>query len=212
MKYVYFIKPVGMDGPIKIGSSAVPADRLLDLSVWSPFPLEIIGAAPGNCRDEKFLHTRFADLHSHREWFRSSPGLRRTIERILAGETFRAACVDLVKVGSIRNQKRRVVTPERQVFIDYSAKIRKALSPHWTKAGTWFDPPDVQKIMNAWKGDYARRASVAPSEQQMARLNEFLADPKRHGVFVERPLTRPFNPATVEAYEKQMSASLVTIQ
>lgn len=29
--FVYFIKPVGMDGPIKIGFSKKPADRLLRL-------------------------------------------------------------------------------------------------------------------------------------------------------------------------------------
>lgn len=211
-KYVYFIKPVGMDGPIKIGSSGVPAKRLLDLSVWSPFPLELIGMVPGGCRDENFLHTRFADQHSHREWFRSSPVLRHTIERILAGETFKAACTDLVKAGSIRNQKLRTTTPERQIFINYTAKIRKALYRLWSKAGRWSEPPDVRKIMDAWKGNYADRKPVAPSEQQIARLEEFLIDPKRHGIFIKCDPPKPFTAAHMEAYEKQMAASLGVLQ
>ena len=43
-RYVYFIKPVGMEGPIKIGCSIMPTERLEGLAVWSPFPLEIVAA------------------------------------------------------------------------------------------------------------------------------------------------------------------------
>jgi hypothetical protein len=60
-RYVYFIKPVGMDGPIKIGCSNIPEHRLVSLSMWSPFPLEIIGKTPGNLKDEGFLHRCFSD-------------------------------------------------------------------------------------------------------------------------------------------------------
>lgn len=35
--HVYFIKPIGMDGPIKIGCSDKPARRLITLAAWSPF-------------------------------------------------------------------------------------------------------------------------------------------------------------------------------
>lgn len=94
-KYVYFMRPVGMVGPIKIGRSAKPPERLLKLSVWSPFPLEFIGSFPGWADEETYLHSRFADQHSHREWFHSSDLLLRTIDRILSGETLEAACAGI---------------------------------------------------------------------------------------------------------------------
>ena len=42
MTYVYFIKPIGMDGPIKIGCSVSPDRRRETLEWWCPFPLEIL--------------------------------------------------------------------------------------------------------------------------------------------------------------------------
>jgi len=80
---VYFIKPTGMDGPIKIGCSRIPADRLLALNIWSPFPLEIIGSTPGSWKDERFLHKCFSHLHTHSEWFQCTEVLEAEIAKIL---------------------------------------------------------------------------------------------------------------------------------
>jgi len=74
-RYVYFMRPQGMEGPIKIGCSTKPAARLIGLSTWSPFPLEIIAVAPGTLATEKMLHDLFADERWHHEWFRASPRL-----------------------------------------------------------------------------------------------------------------------------------------
>jgi hypothetical protein len=82
--FVYFIKPVGLDGPIKIGFSNNPEMRLETLTGWSPWPLEIIGRVPGDGTDETFLHECFNAQHSHREWFRSSPSLRLIIDEIVS--------------------------------------------------------------------------------------------------------------------------------
>lgn len=43
---VYFVKPVGMDGPIKIGCTTTPAARIESLTIWSPFPLEVLVTIP----------------------------------------------------------------------------------------------------------------------------------------------------------------------
>lgn len=74
-RYVYFMRPEGMAGPIKIGCSNKPARRLLALGVWSPFPLEVVAVAPGNLATERMLHERFGDDLWHHEWFRASPRL-----------------------------------------------------------------------------------------------------------------------------------------
>ncbi len=110
--HVYFIRPVGMVGPIKIGTTLIPMKRLKELTHWSPFPLEIIGAVVGGHFHETFLHNRFANQHSHSEWFHSSPLLLQTIDRLLAGETFESACADIPVVGKIRSLKVYKIRPK----------------------------------------------------------------------------------------------------
>jgi hypothetical protein len=74
-----------MTGPIKIGCSSVPPDRLVDLMLLSPFKLELIGSVPGNMKDEYFLQRCFAHLHSHSEWFHASSELTTAVGKILHG-------------------------------------------------------------------------------------------------------------------------------
>lgn len=100
--YVYFIKPVELPGPIKIGCSALPEQRLYSLATWSPFPLEIIVTIPGRQCLEKNIHECFADLHLHREWFKAAARLTNAIDRLKAGDPVERA-IDLNnRVGSIR--------------------------------------------------------------------------------------------------------------
>src|SRR3546814_12747101 len=49
MKRVYFIRPIGQAGPVKIGCSVGPNKRRPELETWSPVPLEI-GRAAGRGR------------------------------------------------------------------------------------------------------------------------------------------------------------------
>ncbi len=84
-EHVYFIRPVGMDGPVKIGCSISPRGRKSDLSQWSPFPLEIAAQIPGDFRLERRFHAMFNDDHKTREWFDWSPELGAVIEAVAAG-------------------------------------------------------------------------------------------------------------------------------
>ena len=182
-KKVYFLKPVGMDGPIKIGSSFDPMKRLRTLSVWSPFPLELIGAVSGDCSDELFLHRHFADLHSHREWFRSSPLLRGTIEKILGGASFKNACADIAEKGPIllRIGKRNSdLPPDRLLFRDYSQRIRASLRA-MRRGGDWrYAPAEITNIIDAWRCDGG--PPIIPTPDQIAQLDEYLSDPAKHSV------------------------------
>jgi len=86
MKKVYFIKPVGMPGPIKIGCSRNPSTRRASLSTWSPFALEILAEIDGDTNLERRFHARFIHLHERREWFTAAPDLMAVIADIAAGE------------------------------------------------------------------------------------------------------------------------------
>lgn len=180
-KNVYFMKPVGLDGPIKIGCSGWPAQRLIDLSVWSPLPIELIGSVPGSLTDETFLHRCFAETHSHHEWFFSSPSLRAAIAVILA-----AGSVDAIKTthapkGSIR-RKRRERTSDQRLHFSYATRIRqteKRLRALGEKSA-WHAPKDIEKIIDGWI-DYRGRGAT-PSAAAFARLDEYLANPATHSV------------------------------
>lgn len=104
---VYFVKPVGMDGPIKIGCSLHPRARMSSFATWSPFPLELVAEIPGDLELETAIHDCFADCFSHREWFHPSPRLLKFIEDIRAGAPLSAA-IDLTdRKGSVRSLRRR---------------------------------------------------------------------------------------------------------
>ncbi len=85
MKRVYFIKPIGMDGPVKIGSSYLPVKRLEGLSVWSPFPLEIIAEIDGDSSLERRFHAKFLNSFRSYEWFDITPEMQATVDAINSG-------------------------------------------------------------------------------------------------------------------------------
>lgn len=76
--YVYFIQ--GEDGgPIKIGWSESPEDRLSALQTGYPARLVLLGTIPGERALEGKTHRRFRHLRLHNEWFRPAADLVRFI-------------------------------------------------------------------------------------------------------------------------------------
>lgn len=104
---VYFMRPVGMEGPIKIGYSRHARSRLAALSNWSPVPLEIVLVIDGTSALEKNIHDCFADSHSHREWFHASPRLLAAIEAMKSGVPVEQAIDLSAPVGSVSSAKIR---------------------------------------------------------------------------------------------------------
>lgn len=82
---VYFIRPIGMDGPVKIGCSGSPASRRTALDTWSPFALEIIATIPGDFQLERRFHALFRKQHQRREWFLWSPLMGKVVAAINDG-------------------------------------------------------------------------------------------------------------------------------
>ena len=85
MNHVYFIKPVDMLGPIKIGRSVSPDGRRATLETWCPFPLEIVAEMAGPKELERRFHAYFLDLHIRHEWFRVSNELQAVMREIADG-------------------------------------------------------------------------------------------------------------------------------
>lgn len=83
-KTIYFIVPVGIE-MVKIGCSAFTESRMEQLSHWSPVPLRIAAAAPGDHKLEAFIHRKLAAHRSHKEWFRLTPEISDLIDAVNRG-------------------------------------------------------------------------------------------------------------------------------
>ena len=82
---VYFFKPVGMDGPIKIGFTKDPAARLRSVNSWVPWKLEMVASIPGTLKMELRLHALLQAYRMRGEWFAGSPEVLAVVDAINAG-------------------------------------------------------------------------------------------------------------------------------
>lgn len=57
------------NGYVKIGSSQMPFVRMDAMQFASPLQLRLIAIFPGDYRDERKLHDKFASSRRHNEWF-----------------------------------------------------------------------------------------------------------------------------------------------
>ncbi|WP_370309336.1 GIY-YIG nuclease family protein [Sphingobium abikonense] len=78
----YFIG--GTEGPIKIGKSLNPNERLKQIQMCSPIKLRILAIAPGGGARERAYHCQFGDHWSHGEWYDRHPALLNEIAAINA--------------------------------------------------------------------------------------------------------------------------------
>lgn len=96
--FIYFMKPVNLNGPIKIGHTVMPDHRLCVLGYWSPFELEFIGLHEGTIGDEWNLHTKFASYRLHNEWFLPSDEMNDCLAKLSGGVPLREAfSLDVIK-------------------------------------------------------------------------------------------------------------------
>lgn len=77
---IYFLKPIGEKGPIKIGCSSMPQERLKAVQIWSPVFLEIVAIVDGHVTLENFLHRHFLADRLHGEWFAWSEELQSVLD------------------------------------------------------------------------------------------------------------------------------------
>ena len=81
---VYFVG--GADGPIKIGATKAPLERLATFQIGSPVKLKIHALAHGGYDLEREYHARFAGHRLHGEWFEPHPDILAEIARLTPRE------------------------------------------------------------------------------------------------------------------------------
>jgi hypothetical protein len=133
---VYFIKPVGMPGPIKIGCSLSPDNRRETLETWCPVPLEVVAEIDGGFALERRFHTVFADSYIKHEWFVWTPELADLIEQIKAGAFDVDTLPAPAKLSHFRKPRNNsYITPEWRYRASVCARFRARLStwPWWNE-------------------------------------------------------------------------------
>lgn len=180
--FVYFFRPVGLAGPIKIGHSKLCAERATLLTRYSPIPLEIVAKVPGGNILEGRFHAKFAHLLSHAEWFQAAPELLATIDAINAG-TFDAD--DLPRKAAHAGQVGRWDEGERA-----RASLLLRLAAKSTRIGIARPEWVVEAIEHLKSGSEEQR------DDAVSRIEAFIADPLTLGI----PLPDPRSQAKLAAY------------
>lgn len=111
---VYFVRPVGMDGPIKIGTSVDIQARLGVINSQSRVLCEVMASAPGGYEEERALQKHLLGDWLRSEWFSPSLRLMAIVDHVIAtgqlppipdnqNETIRSAAVRRAWVARRRN-------------------------------------------------------------------------------------------------------------
>lgn len=188
--FVYFIRPVGMEGPVKIGYSAKPQKRLMELSVWSPFPLEIAAIVPGNSFLEHALHQKFSAQHSHREWFSPSEELTNLIAALSSGMSIQEA-IDLSDADHRKPARQRGPRPPKmRIYLRWriGAAGAKDRSTNGWRAGKWIGhqerhyPNDLADAEIELLRKWAKDEIELPENFHPVEVEKFISDPIKHGV------------------------------
>jgi hypothetical protein len=87
---VYFVE-CGVTGRVKIGTSANPGARFLELQTGSPTKLLLLGSIPGGLRRERELQKQFKHLSVGGEWFAPDPELTGLIRALTGTDAADAA-------------------------------------------------------------------------------------------------------------------------
>lgn len=83
--HVYFIRPEGERGPVKIGCSFYVETRFDTFQTWSPVTLELAATIKGDAVLERRFHALFMADFWRGEWFNASDRMDAVIEAVRAG-------------------------------------------------------------------------------------------------------------------------------
>lgn len=170
MTFVYFLRPISAEGPVKIGCSQAPVSRLETYMPWSPFQLELAATIAGDYTLERRFHAKFAHLRTHHEWFTASPELTVIIAAVAAGG---------FDTNTLPSPKRlhypRIKAP-------WPEQVRLAVS--WGHRLRHLERRDVTVPRDIWEAQWryncGRYANALPGQpEDRALVEAFLADHPR---------------------------------
>ncbi len=178
MKHVYFMRPVGQEGPIKIGCSATPVKRLRSYEIWSPILLEIIASAPGEHRHETALHHIFAEHRRHGEWFEAAPELVALVKRVAETGALPPLAVPTTIRGWKEYHDKNKGKSSRRDNASRLCKYRLTKRVHVAEQRAfgfgWRDalrPNDVAEIIAGYQGF----GSPLPTPAQVKKIEAYIA-------------------------------------
>lgn len=151
---IYFIQ-CGAGGPIKIGVSDTPRQRMIDLQCASPFDMTMLKIAAGSFCEEGDLHDRFSEEHLRGEWFHPSVALLAYIQTLPSIIT-----EDIAKIAT--KAKRREPIP--RLAIDQLRKWRRINKFSRARAAAVLGVP--LKKYEAWEAE-PKVADALPTRQKI---------------------------------------------
>lgn len=170
--YVYFLKPVGQAGPIKVGHSICPMDRLDSLRTWSPIDLEIIASFKGPREIETAIHHRFAHCHLRGEWFEPVAELVSLAVGIRDGGKLEDL-VDLsIKTGKLFRRP-NTKSPEAKIVGTYKVRVDRARQ-YASRDMRQVPDAEVKAILED-AGGY-RKAYRALTHEEVSILEAFISE------------------------------------
>jgi hypothetical protein len=171
-KFIYFLTVKDGVGPVKIGVSSWPDSRLHDMMKWSPVPLRLLVAIPGDHQLERKIHSHFADDHSHLEWFFPSKKLFRFVNDLLAEKPI-TDLIDLeAPVVNVHQEYKKTRDPYRDEYRSLRGKLYWACYRAFSSPDVAMDDAEkasvslVEKIIREWSysGNYTDNR---PSEPEL---------------------------------------------
>lgn len=184
---VYFLRPVGQPGPVKIGCSFNPQSRLSVMMSWSPVPLEIVAICDGSFAEEARLHRVFALSHSHGEWFQFSDELGDVVRRAAAGEPLESILSGFPDNGHGAGRGKLAWTVGRRA---YQATLTRAYAARKRAEAVRGQRLEFPSIVDEI-ADAVFRENRALTQEEEAKLSEIFGEPERHF-----PLPSPPSPTT----------------
>ena len=104
---VYFITTADRTGPVKIGYTKNPINRLMSLNCYSPYPLVIRAVMPGTDVTEAWFHDELRASWSHSEWFHPTPEVLAVMDVVASTGSYPGAITDGSFLGKTPNRMRQ---------------------------------------------------------------------------------------------------------
>lgn len=176
MNYVYFIRALDGTGPIKVGSSYWPHNRLKQMCCWSPIPLTLVAQTEGSEFHERALHDKFDGARAHGEWFHPVPELVALMDAVAGGATLAELGIEAARC-STRVNKTAATRLKQSVTLRLNWAMKAAY-------GDWFYshddaapvlPEPVRSAVKQWR----ESVDVRPLTEQREIIEAHIADLKR---------------------------------